>query len=49
MKLIKGIYLVVFLLIARVSFADEGMWLPHLLAQLNEKQMKSAWNENQRS
>jgi len=41
MKLIKGIYLVVFLLIARVSFADEGMWLPHLLAQLNEKQMKA--------
>ncbi len=40
MKLIKGIKLFTLLLIAHVSFADEGMWLPQLLAQLNEKQMK---------
>ena len=41
MKLIKGIKLFTLLLIAQISFADEGMWLPQLLAQLNEKQMKS--------
>lgn len=40
MKLLKGIKLFALLLIAHVSFADEGMWLPQLLAQLNEKQMK---------
>lgn len=41
MKLIKGFQLFLFLLITHLSFADEGMWLPQLLAQLNEKQMKS--------
>jgi hypothetical protein len=41
MKTIKGVVLFIFLLIAQISFADEGMWLPQLLQQLNEKQMKS--------
>lgn len=41
MKTIKGFTLFIFLLIAQFSFADEGMWLPQLLQQLNEKQMKS--------
>jgi len=41
MKTIKGFTLFLFLLIAQFSFADEGMWLPQLLQQLNEKQMKS--------
>jgi hypothetical protein len=41
MKFLKGIKLFVLLLIAHLSFADEGMWLPQLLGQLNEKQMKS--------
>jgi hypothetical protein len=41
MKMIKGLKLFLFVLIAQVSFADEGMWLPQLLEQLNEKQMKS--------
>ena len=41
MKTIKGVTLFLFLLIAKISFADEGMWLPQLLGQLNEKQMKS--------
>lgn len=39
--MIKAIQLFLFLLIVQVSFADEGMWLPQLLQQLNEKQMKS--------
>src|SRR5690349_11458742 len=41
MKLLKTLQLVVLLLITQISFADEGMWLPQLLQQLNEKQMKS--------
>jgi hypothetical protein len=41
MKLLKTLQLVVLLFTAHVSFADEGMWLPQLLQQLNEKQMKS--------
>lgn len=41
MKTMKAITLFFFLLIAQFSFADEGMWLPQLLQQLNEKQMKS--------
>src|SRR5687768_8272683 len=41
MKMFKSIQLIGLLLIAQVSFADEGMWLPQLLQQLNEKQMKS--------
>ena len=41
MKMIKWLKLSALLLVAQVSLADEGMWLPQLLAQLNEKQMKS--------
>ena len=41
MKIMKAFKLVLLLLIAQISFADEGMWLPHLLQQLNEKKMKS--------
>lgn len=41
MKTIKLFPLFLFLLITKLSFADEGMWLPQLLEQLNEKQMKS--------
>jgi hypothetical protein len=41
MKFIKGIQVFILLCVAHVSFADEGMWLPQLLEQLNERQMKS--------
>src|SRR6187399_2865472 len=41
MKTIKGVALFLFLLITKLCLADEGMWLPQLLAQLNKKQMKS--------
>ncbi len=41
MKFIKAIKLFTLLLITQICFADEGMWLPQLLAQLNEKQMKA--------
>ena len=41
MKSLK-LFLLCFLLISsRISIANEGMWLPHLLGQLNEKEMKS--------
>lgn len=39
MKLRK-LLLILILLASRVSLANEGMWLPQLLAQLNEKEMK---------
>jgi hypothetical protein len=41
MKKIKAIKLFALLLLTHISFADEGMWLPQLLEQLNEKQMKA--------
>jgi hypothetical protein len=41
MKSIKKLFIVLFLLVTVIARADEGMWLPQLLAQLNEKQMKS--------
>jgi hypothetical protein len=41
MKTAKVFTLFLCLLIAQFSFADEGMWLPQLLEQLNEKHMKS--------
>ncbi|RYZ26211.1 MAG: serine protease, partial [Chitinophagaceae bacterium] len=42
MKWIKSFFLsIAFLLFTVFSYADEGMWLPQLLGQLNEKQMKS--------
>src|SRR5215216_283640 len=42
MKWMKSFSLTVLALIfAFFSFANEGMWLPQLLSQLNEKQMKS--------
>ena len=37
----KTFGLLLFVFICLKSFADEGMWLPLLLQQLNEKQMKS--------
>ncbi len=40
MKLIKTIQLFILLFISTASFADEGMWLPQLLQQLNQKQMQ---------
>jgi hypothetical protein len=40
MKKILTIALPVLLLFAKVARADEGMWLPQLLATLNEKDMK---------
>jgi len=41
MKWIKSFFLsIAFLLFTVFSYADEGMWLPQLLGQLNEKQMK---------
>lgn len=33
--------LLLLLIVSKMSFADEGMWLPQLLQLLNEKQMKS--------
>lgn len=42
MRFLKKLLFTFFLLItAFLSRADEGMWLPQLLARLNEKQMKS--------
>jgi hypothetical protein len=41
MKVIKNLLLTVILLAGTVCRANEGMWLPQLLEQLNEKEMKS--------
>lgn len=42
MKRLKCFFLSVTLILSSLlSFADEGMWLPQLLQQLNEKQMKA--------
>lgn len=41
MKSIKRLLAAFFLFIATAARADEGMWLPLFLQQLNEKQMKS--------
>ena len=41
MKFSKNLLLFIFLFVFRMAKADEGMWLPQLLGQLNEKQMKS--------
>lgn len=38
---IRTLVLLAFLFVAKLVMADEGMWLPQLLGQLNEKQMKS--------
>ena len=40
MNNMKKLFLLLFVLLSKISMADEGMWLPQLLAQLNEKQMK---------
>ena len=40
MNNMKKLFFVLFVLLSKISMADEGMWLPQLLAQLNEKQMK---------
>lgn len=41
MKYCKQLIIIISLFITTLAKADEGMWLPQLLAQLNEKQMKS--------
>lgn len=41
MKLLKKLLVAFLLLITTISRADEGMWLPLFLQQLNEKQMKT--------
>ena len=41
MKTIRHLQLWLLLLISSLTFANEGMWLPQLLEQLNEKEMKS--------
>jgi hypothetical protein len=41
MKMIRHLQLWLLLLISSLTFANEGMWLPQLLEQLNEKEMKS--------
>jgi hypothetical protein len=41
MKRVRKLLLICILLASQVSRANEGMWLPQLLAQLNEKEMKS--------
>ncbi|MCU0358983.1 MAG: S46 family peptidase, partial [Cyclobacteriaceae bacterium] len=40
MKNAQRFLLVIFLSVRLVAFADEGMWLPLLLAKLNEKEMR---------
>ncbi len=40
MKQIKKLLLIILVSISSVSYANEGMWLPQLLARLNEKEMK---------
>ena len=37
----KRIVLLLLLIISQLTYANEGMWLPQLLGQLNEKEMKS--------
>jgi hypothetical protein len=41
MKYTRSILVAFFLFVFSVAKADEGMWLPQLLAKLNEKQMKA--------
>lgn len=41
MKLLKYVLVICFVFISSVGRADEGMWLPQLLAKLNESHMKS--------
>src|SRR5688500_5241368 len=42
MKWIKSFFLIALLTVTHLlSYANEGMWLPQLLGQLNEKEMKS--------
>lgn len=41
MKLLKYVLVTCFVFISSVGRADEGMWLPQLLAKLNESHMKS--------
>src|SRR5690606_16673112 len=41
MKMIRTFLVSVFVFISSVVMANEGMWLPLLLGQLNEKEMKS--------
>lgn len=41
MKHCKHVIIIICLFVSALAKADEGMWLPQLLAQLNEKQMKS--------
>lgn len=41
MKYLKQVLIALFLFVASLARADEGMWLPLLLEKLNEKQMKA--------
>jgi hypothetical protein len=41
MRTVRIYLLLVFLMIRTLALADEGMWLPLLLAKLNEKEMRS--------
>lgn len=41
MKYCKHFIIIICLFVTTLAKADEGMWLPQLLAQLNEKQMKT--------
>ena len=41
MEMKRYLKLLLFLLLTQIAFANEGMWLPQLLGQLNEKEMKS--------
>nr|HMU02990.1 S46 family peptidase [Saprospiraceae bacterium] len=38
---LKFLFTALLLFIFSISYAGEGMWLPHLLKLLNEKEMKS--------
>src|SRR5215510_1649978 len=41
MKLIRSLFVVIFLFFSSLAIANDGMWLPLLLEKLNEKEMKS--------
>src|SRR5215510_2565888 len=41
MKLIRSLFVVIFLFFSSLAIANEGIWLPLLLEKLNEKEMKS--------
>ena len=39
-RIVKPVLLLVLIVLAKYTYATEGMWLPQLLSGLNEKEMK---------